>query len=206
MRADRQTAGRGRRGRAWASPAGNLHVSSFVRLGASDPQAQTLALLAAVALFDAATGYVPAGRMTIKWPNDLLLDDRKLAGILLERIDDVVVLGFGVNLATHPTKVDRPAISLAAAGIPTPNPEEFAEVLATRFAERLALWRSEGLATLRDAWLERAHPVGTRMAARLANDEELAGAFDGLAEDGALRLRLIDGTLRVIHAADVFAL
>jgi len=165
-----------------------------------------LALVAAVALFDAAERHVPRARLTIKWPNDLLLNGMKLAGILLERIDDVVVLGFGVNLASHPPDVERPATSLPAADLAPPTPDAFADGLAQAFAGWLSRWRGEGLAVVRDAWLARAHPIGMALIARLADGEEVAGAFDGLAEDGALRLRLVDGTLRTIHAADVFTL
>jgi len=142
----------------------------------------------------------------VKWPNDLLLSGMKLAGILLERIGEVVVLGFGVNLASHPPDLERPATSLPATDIAPPTPGAFAEELAEAFAGWLARWRGEGLAVICEAWLARAHPVGMALVARLGNGEEVAGAFDGLAEDGALRLRLVDGTLRTIHAADVFTL
>jgi BirA family biotin operon repressor/biotin-[acetyl-CoA-carboxylase] ligase len=188
------------------STPGNLHISSFVRLAPRDPPAQTLALLAGVALLDATTRHVPAARLALKWPNDLLLDGSKLAGILLERHDDIVVLGFGANLAGHPTDVERPAISLAGAGLAAPSPQAFADVLAASFSGWLTRWRGEGVAALRDAWLARAHPLGTRLKARLADGSEIEGAFDGLAEDGALRLRPADGSLRVIHAGDVFTL
>jgi BirA family biotin operon repressor/biotin-[acetyl-CoA-carboxylase] ligase len=206
LRAERQTAGRGRRGREWTSSTGNLHVSSFVRVRRDDPPTQTLALVAAIALFDATERYVPRARLTIKWPNDLLLSGMKLAGILLERSDDVVVIGFGVNLASHPTDLERPATSLTALGVEPPAPEDFAQALAPAFATWLARWRSEGLPAVRTAWMERAHPIGMALVARLADGEEITGAFDGLAEDGALRLRLVDGALRSIHAADVFTL
>jgi BirA family biotin operon repressor/biotin-[acetyl-CoA-carboxylase] ligase len=165
-----------------------------------------LALVAAIALFDAAEHYVAPARLTVKWPNDLLLNGMKVAGILLERIDDVVVLGFGVNLASHPPDLERPATSLPAADLAPPTPDAFAEALALAFADWLSRWRSEGLAVILDAWLKRAHPVGMALIAWLADGDEVAGAFDGLAEDGALRLRLVDGTLRTIHAADVFTL
>jgi len=165
-----------------------------------------LALVAAVALHDAAELYVPAARLTVKWPNDLLLSGMKLAGILLERTGEVVVLGFGVNLASHPPDLERPATSLAAADIDPPAPGDFAQQLAEAFAGWLARWRGEGLAVICEAWLARAHPVGMALVARLGDGEEVTGAFDGLAEDGALRLRLVDGSLRTIHAADVFTL
>jgi BirA family biotin operon repressor/biotin-[acetyl-CoA-carboxylase] ligase len=116
------------------------------------------------------------------------------------------VLGFGVNLASHPPGLERPATSLAAAGLYVPTPDDFAAVLATAFADRLERWRGEGLGAIREAWLARAHPIGAPLMARLAEGEDLSGTFDGLAEDGALRLRLADGALRIIHAADVFAL
>jgi BirA family biotin operon repressor/biotin-[acetyl-CoA-carboxylase] ligase len=177
-----------------------------VRSHADDPPAQTLALVAAIALFDTAARFVEAARLAIKWPNDLLLDGRKLAGILLERIDEVVVLGFGVNLASHPEDVERPAVSLAAAGLAPPSPDAFAAGLATAFAAALARWREEGLDATRDDWLARAHPAGTPLVARIGEREALTGTFDGLADDGALKLRLADGSLRVIHAGDVFAL
>ncbi len=177
-----------------------------MRLAPTDPPAQTLALVAAIALYDAAVQFVPAARLTVKWPNDLLLSGMKLAGILLERIGEVVVLGFGVNLASHPPDLEPPATSLAAVDIDPPTPDAFATALAEAFAGWLARWREEGLAAIREAWLTRAHPIGMALVARLADGEEVAGAFDGLAEDGALRLRLVDGTLRTIHAADVFTL
>jgi BirA family biotin operon repressor/biotin-[acetyl-CoA-carboxylase] ligase len=130
----------------------------------------------------------------------------KLAGILLERIGEVVVLGFGVNLASHPPDLERPATSLRAADIDPPAPDAFAETLAQSFAGWLSRWREEGLIVIREAWLARAHPGGMALIARLADGTEVAGAFAGLAEDGALRLRLVDGSLRTIHAADVFTL
>ncbi len=134
LRAERQTGGRGRHGRAWSSPEGNLYASTLVRLRPHDPQAATLALVAAVALEEVVAAYllpgegrgpVASGPMLgpglrrgtiIKWPNDLLLDGAKLSGILLERADDAVVIGMGVNLAHYPNDLERPATSLAAHG------------------------------------------------------------------------------------------
>lgn len=102
LRADYQTGGRGRQGRVWQSPPGNFYGSTLVRLRGGDPAAATLALVAAVALEEAVRIYAPGADVAIKWPNDLLLGEAKLAGILLERADDAVVVGIGVNLAHHP--------------------------------------------------------------------------------------------------------
>ena len=233
LRAERQTGGRGRQGRAWASPEGNLYASTLVRLRPHDPQAATLALVAAVALEEVVSAYLPslfpregggpesqrasfvaldprlrggtAGveGLAIKWPNDLLLDGAKLSGILLERADDAVVIGVGVNLAHHPTDLDRPATSLAAHGA-APDPADFLETLADAFQRWLGIWRAEGLGPVRARWLDRAHAPGTALTARLPDGSAVDGLFTGLDHEGALILRLADGATRVIHAADVF--
>ena len=195
--AERQTGGKGRQGRAWTSPPGNLYASTLVRLRPGDPPAATLALVAAVALHE--TVSLHAAGVLIKWPNDLVSGSAKLAGILLERADDAVVIGFGVNLAQHPEDLDRPATGVAALAGAAPEPGELLETLSDAFARWLGRWRSEGLAPVRRAWLAAAHPPGTALDA--AGEQ---GLFDGLDESGALRLRLADGSVRIIHAGDVF--
>lgn len=204
LTADRQTAGRGRMARTWVSPVGNLYASGLVRLRAGDPGAATLAFVAAVALFDAMASWAPS--IQLKWPNDLLVDGAKLSGILLERAVDAVVVGFGVNLASCPSGLERPVTSLAAMGVTPPDPSVFLETLVETFGVWLNCWRQEGLSPIRSAWLERAHPIGTTLVANLPDGEKISGFFDGLAESCALRLRLADGQVRVIHAADVFAI
>ncbi|WP_404374195.1 biotin--[acetyl-CoA-carboxylase] ligase [Sphingomonas sp. MMS24-J45] len=207
LRAERQTGGRGRQGRVWASPVGNFYGSTVVRMRGGDPSPATLALVAAVALEEVLRIYLPgAGEgLAIKWPNDLLLHGAKLSGILLERAGDAVVVGMGVNLAHHPDDTDRVATSLAAHGA-TPDPADFAETLADAFARWVGIWRGQGLAPVRARWLERAHPIGTALTARLPDGSATDGLFGGLDLDGALNLRLADGTTRVIHAGDVFLL
>jgi BirA family biotin operon repressor/biotin-[acetyl-CoA-carboxylase] ligase len=199
LRAERQTGGKGRQGRAWASPPGNLHASTLVRLQPDDPPAPTLALVAAVALHEVVAIYAPGTQ--IKWPNDLLFDGAKLAGILLEREGDAVIVGVGVNLAGHPDSLGRPATSLAALGGMAPEPGPFLEILARNFSRWLARWRERGLAPVRAAWLAAAHPLGTALVT-----PEGEGLFEGLDDTGALRLRLADGALGIIHAGDVFLL
>jgi BirA family transcriptional regulator, biotin operon repressor / biotin---[acetyl-CoA-carboxylase] ligase len=197
LRAERQTGGKGRQGRTWVSPRGNLHASTFVRLRPDDPPAPTLALAAAVALHEVVAIYAPG--VVIKWPNDLLFDGLKLAGILLERQNEAVVIGFGVNLGHHPEGLERPATSLGALAGMAPEPAAFAEILAENFARWLGRWRSEGVPPIRRAWLAAAHPLGTPLST-----PEGEGLFDGLDEGGSLRLRLADGSTRVIHAGDIF--
>ncbi|RYD53749.1 MAG: biotin--[acetyl-CoA-carboxylase] ligase [Sphingomonadales bacterium] len=179
-------------------------MSTLVRVRAGEPASATLALVAAVALEEAVSLFLRPGEAMLKWPNDVLIDGAKLSGILLERVDDAVIIGFGVNLAHHPEALERAATSLAAHA-PTPDAEVFAEALAEIFARWLSRWR-DGIAPVRERWLARAHPIGTALTARLADGTSVDGLFDGLTGDGALMLRLADGTVRVIHAGDVFLL
>ena len=202
LRAERQTGGRGRQGRAWESPAGNLYASTLIRVRAGDPSPATLALVAAVALEEAVSVFVSG--VQLKWPNDLLIDGAKVSGILLERAGDAVVIGFGVNLAHHPEGLERATTSLAAHGN-APDPELFAEILAEAFSRWVSRWR-DALAPVRERWLAKAHPVGTALTARLADGSSIEGLFGGLDGSGSLILRLADGTSHVIHAADVFLL
>jgi len=206
LRAERQTGGRGRQGRTWVSPPGNLYTSTLVRLRPTDPEPASLALVAAVALDEAVRAHLGDGAVpTLKWPNDLLLGGAKLSGILLERGGDAVVIGVGVNLAHHPRDIDRIATSLAAHGAIV-DPAIFQDTLAEVFARWLGIWRGQGLAPVRSRWLKRAHPPGTPLTARLPDDTAVEGLFDGLDPSGALVLRLADGGRRVIHAADIFLL
>lgn len=199
LRAERQVAGRGRQGRAWASPTGNLYASTLIRLRPHDPSPGSLALVAAVALREA------AGIGSIKWPNDLLIEGAKAAGILLERADDAIVAGFGVNLRVAPEVAGRPTTTLHAAGV-----ELSAEGLLARLTERFALWlsrwREPAVGAVTDAWIAYAHPAGTSLSVNLPDGTRVEGRFDGLGTDGALALRLASGERRLIHAGDVFQL
>ncbi|MFT3977612.1 MAG: biotin--[acetyl-CoA-carboxylase] ligase [Sphingomonas bacterium] len=202
LRAERQIAGRGRQGRPWDSPMGNLYSSHLIRLRPADPSAASLALVVAVALEEVVSRLI-ARPVVLKWPNDLLIDGAKISGILLERIDDAVVVGIGVNVAHHPDLPDRRSTSLAEQGAAI-TPGELLEKLAEMLAAWLAIWRAEGLAPIVKRWVERAHPPGTPLRARLADGGEVFGTFETLAPDGALMLRLADGSVRAIHAGDVF--
>lgn len=204
LRAERQSGGRGRQGREWRSPPGNLYASSLVRLRSDDPPAPSLALVAAVALHEIAVAYAGGAEILIKWPNDLLCGGAKLSGILLERVDDAVILGFGVNLASHPEDLPTPATSLEALTGSAPDPAIFADALASSLAAWIHKWRSEGLAPIRAQWLASAHPSGTALSVAGADGARVDGLFDCLDENGALRLRLADGSAHVIHAGDVF--
>ena len=195
----RQDAGRGRQGRDWVSQPGNFLGSTLVELGAGDPAAPSLSMAAGLALIEALDVTVSGQPLMLKWPNDLLVGQAKLAGILLERSGDRVVAGFGVNLAAAPELPDRRTASLGGAI----TPEAFAPLLAGSFDRLLALWRSSEPESLARAWLTRAHPVGTLLTAHVSADEVLTGKFDGIEPDGALRLRTGEDRVELIRAGDV---
>ena len=156
--------------------------------------------MAGLALIEALDAAAPGQPLTLKWPNDLMLSGKKLAGILLERSSDRVVLGFGVNLAAAPDLPDRRVASLDG----RMKPEAFAPLLAGSFNRLLGLWRSSEPAAIVRAWEHRAHLVGTRLSVHLSKQEEISGRFAGLDPDGALRLLLEDGSMEIVRAGDVF--
>ena len=203
--ADRQTAGRGRRGRVWRDGAGNLMASVLVKPQQGEGPVQQMSFVAALALHDALAGFVAADRLTLKWPNDVLLDGAKLSGILLERAGEPVIIGFGVNIASCPGDTGRPAIALADVLALPPAPADVLAALAASLAARRAEWRVEGFAATREHWVARSAGLGTRIEARLGS-ETLTGVFEDIDAGGALSLRLDDGRLRAVHAGEVFAL
>ena len=200
--ARRQTAGRGRAGRQWEDGAGNFMGSTVVALRPGDPLPQTLALVTGLATAEAVAAVPGAPNAMLKWPNDLLVDGAKLAGILLERAGEIVVIGIGCNLVRAPDVAGRATTALADHGAHI-ELGEFADLLADCFAGALARWRGGEWHALRAAWLARAHPEGTPLSVNDREGHPITGAFAGLGADGAALLRLADGTVRPIHAGDV---
>lgn len=198
--ADRQTAGRGRLGRSWIDGAGNFMGSTVVHLRHGDPSPDTLALVAGLALHAVISPLVDSA--ILKWPNDVLVGGAKLAGILLERVDDAVIAGIGVNLVQAPELADRRTVALADLGVGIER-NAFAAEIARQFGEDLHRWRSYGLAPIVRRWEAAGHPVGTALSVDEPDGTRLAGQFAGLTEGGALQLRLADGSLRVMHAGEV---
>jgi BirA family biotin operon repressor/biotin-[acetyl-CoA-carboxylase] ligase len=194
-----QTAGKGRQGREWITQRGNFFGSTLVNLARGDPPAQSLSLVSGLALVEALDTGAPGLPLLLKWPNDLLLDGAKVAGILLERQGDRVVVGFGVNLAAAPQIVSRAAAHLGG----RIAPDAFAPLLAGSMSRMLMLWRTTDPLDFARAWLARAHPIGTELSVHGTDSVTIRGRFGGIEADGSLRLRLPDGSVRAIHAADV---
>lgn len=191
--ADSQDAGRGRRGRRWESPRGNLYCSIILRPPVPLAQAGQVGFAAGLAIAETASAWLPpAVTVNCKWPNDVLIDGRKTAGLLLEtetKADhtvDWLVLGLGINIASHPDNVEFPATSLSAAGGRC-DVGGVLTLFSQRFQHWYQSWRRDGFAPLREAWLARAAGLGRPVTVRL-DDRTLAGVFGGLDGDGALLL------------------
>lgn len=173
--------------------------SVAVHLTRSDPMPATLALVAAVALADTVQTLAPNLPMQMKWPNDLLVDGAKCAGILLERSGDAIVIGIGVNLISSPDLADRRTVCFADFGV-TLSRDMFAQALAIALIDALGCWRSEGVTAIVRRWLAVAHPIGTPLR---VSEQGIDGLFHGLNQDGALRLKMADGRIVEVHAGDV---
>ncbi|MFH1157337.1 MAG: biotin--[acetyl-CoA-carboxylase] ligase [Pseudomonadota bacterium] len=204
--AHEQTAGRGRQGNSWASPPGNLYMSMILRPRTNSTHVGQLSFLSAVALANVLETILPeTAKITLKWPNDLLINRKKAAGILLETESrganpSWVVIGIGVNVATAPEK----AISLHDVGVKDCEPVDVLEPLAREILSLAGQWEEEGFDPIRKAWLTRSCKPGEPLTARLPK-ETLMGTFDGLDHTGALLLTLADGRRRVIASGEVFA-
>ena len=207
--AARQTAGRGRRGRAWETGQGNLAATLLITTDRPPADAAQLSFVAALAVCDFARAYLSADKVKVKWPNDVMVGADKVSGILLEsgrRSDGRlwVAVGVGINLAHHPHDTERPATSFAAhmAG-PSPDPALAMAGLASAFDDWLAVWARQPFAAIVDAWTARAYGLGQPATARLPS-ETVHGIAEGLDADGSLRLKAADGSIRRITAGDVF--
>lgn len=211
--AKQQTGGRGRRGRAWISEPGNLYASLLLTDVAPPAAVAGICFVAALALhdalLDAAHGLAPA-RLKLKWPNDVLLDGRKLAGILVEGVSlagdrSAAAVGFGVNCIHHPDQVEYPATDLAASGFSV-SALALLAALGEAMALRLQEWqRGANFSSIRAAWLARAGGLGSEIQVRL-NDRTIAGRFEAIDSSGALVLACSDGTRETVAAGDVFPL
>ncbi|MGB8896477.1 MAG: biotin--[acetyl-CoA-carboxylase] ligase [Pseudolabrys sp.] len=202
-----QRAGRGRRTNRWVSPPGNLYATLLLIEPSPPPQTPQLSFVAALAVHDAVAARAPqlGPLLKVKWPNDLLVGQAKVAGILIEAECDpafAVAVGIGVNCATHPNDTSYPAIDLAATGALV-APDALFAALSTAMGERLAQWnRGQGFAAIRGDWLKRAAGLGEMLQVRL-RERELSGRFEGLDETGRLLLKQ-GGDLSTITAGEVF--
>jgi len=207
--ATNQTFGRGRAGRRWQSLIGNLFCSFGLTPSVSTMRLSELSFVIVVALQAAMTTVLRKGtEAKIKWPNDILINDAKISGILLEvvnvreRVHPAVIIGVGVNIVSCPQSLDRPSTCLQELGY-RGNAQSFLEILADEFFRSVADWERDGFMPIRQAWLDHAVGLGEEIGIRSGNDKQ-QGVFEALDRTGALLLRLPDGSLRTITAGDIF--
>lgn len=199
VHADEQAAGRGRFGRTWYSPPGNLYVSILLRLDLPPERGTELSFLAALAVADTVDALLPKQtRAALKWPNDVLVNGGKIAGILVEQIDDVRILGIGLNILHEPNNAPYKTATLVGAG-GLATVDGALDILLDRLAYRLDTWTEQGFYPIRVAWLTRAHPIGAKLRASLGGLTE-EGLFAGLDDDGAMLLDTADGRKRIVSA------
>ncbi|MBX2806333.1 MAG: biotin--[acetyl-CoA-carboxylase] ligase [Hyphomicrobiales bacterium] len=212
LQAGSQIGGKGRTGRQWRSPSGNLYASLLLHPAVPIARALQLSLLAGIAAHDAimglAAGAGKAPDLRLKWPNDILLGGAKIGGVLLETAAQpggempAIIIGTGINLVSAPDELDRPVTSLAANGVSV-TPAKAMSALAWATAEWLSLWNcGRAFDNIRSAWLERSQPVGGAISVHIGEDR-LSGRFLGIDELGALRMSLASGEERRITAGDV---
>lgn len=208
--AHQQTAARGRRGRDWRAPTGNFSATLVMRPEGGLAQAALYSFVAALAL-EAALAHVagPHARLSIKWPNDVLLNGGKIAGILLESLNGgaQLAIGIGVNLAHAPGRDEVEPEAMAPVSLSgetgiTVTPEEFLPMLAQAFAHYDRQFRDYGFDAIRNAWLARAARLGEEITARVGSETH-RGTFETIDATGALILTGPDGR-RAISAADIF--
>ncbi len=210
--ARRQNAGRGRRGREWVSETGNLYSTLLTTTPKGPAEAAQITFVAALAVADLLCTFVPAPLVTIKWPNDVMIEAEKASGILVESGAHEngllwLAVGIGVNLAHAPSGTERPAAAigghLKGDVSAAPSLEVAAELLGRYFAIWMERWETLGFPTVLDAWTARCRGLDQPCVARLGQ-ETVSGVADGVEADGALRLKLADGAVRLISAGDVF--
>jgi BirA family transcriptional regulator, biotin operon repressor / biotin---[acetyl-CoA-carboxylase] ligase len=201
VHADEQTAGRGRFARRWSSPPGNLYLSIVLRPDPPLSRWPEIGFIAALAVADAVEGMLPNQlRATLKWPNDVLLPDGKVAGILLEHAEDALILGVGINVLEAPP--GTPASTIVGSG-GIASVDGMRGKLLTALASWFDVWQQDGFPPIRAAWLSRAHPAGTKLRLTLG-DRVVEGGFSDIDEAGALIIDTDEGRQRYT-AGDVAA-
>lgn len=203
-----QTDGRGRQGRNWHSPKGNLYMSLLWRPGRNSVEWSCLPLVAGLGVHEAISSLLQetgtdTTPLTLKWPNDLLYGGAKLGGILCEAEQDSVIVGLGINIAWHPDDTPYPATSLQDIASMTLDPAMLLKRVAAAMNKVYSCWDVQGFSTLHPACETASIATGTELTVRLPGDQ-FQGTYQGITPTGALRLQLPDKSLRLIEAGEVF--
>lgn len=208
-----QEAGKGRMGREWVSPEGNLYVSFLLRAAEDMPTNTQLAFVSALAVRDTLASILPdeGATLSCKWPNDILLGDKKIAGVLLESFAGLseesseaewVVVGIGVNVDSHPENVRTPATSLRGEGVDLISAKIVLSRLVYHFIMHYDAWKNDGYEAIRKAWQDSAYKINTRIRMEVG-DEAFEGIYQGIDTQGRVRLCCDDGEELHLSAGDI---
>jgi BirA family biotin operon repressor/biotin-[acetyl-CoA-carboxylase] ligase len=204
VHADEQTAGRGRLAHTWFSPRGNLYLSVLLRTGLPAGRGSELSFLAALAVADSVEVLLPRQiRAMLKWPNDVLINGAKIAGILVEQADDATIIGIGLNVLQAPSNIAYKTTTIVANG-GIASVDGARDILLGRLGFHLAEWYSTGFDPIREQWLDRSYPIGAAIHAHVGG-QSVTGHFAGLDPDGALLLDTPKGRRRIV-AGEIWSL
>jgi BirA family biotin operon repressor/biotin-[acetyl-CoA-carboxylase] ligase len=202
VHADEQSSGRGRLTHTWFSPPGNLYISILLRTGEPPSRTAELSFVTALAVADTVDALLPqASRATLKWPNDVLVNGAKIAGILLEQVDGATIIGIGLNVLQAPANIAYQATTIVGCG-GIASVDGARDTLLDRLAHHLAVWSRDGFAPVRDQWLQRSFPIGAPIRTNTGG-VSVTGTFAGMDADGALLLDTPSGRQRIV-AGDIF--
>ena len=197
--AHEQTKGRGRYGRNWSSLKGNL-MASILWPSPDRSKITDACFIAALAVYDAIAA---PDRLTLKWPNDLLLDEKKIAGILIEPLDEeTIIIGIGVNLVAHPLDTIYPTTNLQQALGVALKPQELLQRISQSLTNWQQTYQDQGFESIINAWIQRSYAIGTLLKVNWQN-QVIQGFFSGLGIDGSLMLADERGDVRSIHTGEI---
>lgn len=209
--AKNQTGGRGQKGKSWVSMPGNLHSSILIEIDVVRNRHLELSFLAANSLYEAICFFAKNCnahfQMDLKWPNDVLINSSKVAGILLESIafgdKSYVVIGFGVNVKKSPSDLEKDSTSLQSHQIYLDQPEDFLDVLMKKFDKLYNKWlHDDSFENTRLNWTKRAYRLNQHILVK-EGKEQLSGVFTGINNNGAMIIQNRDGVSRVIHSGEI---
>jgi BirA family transcriptional regulator, biotin operon repressor / biotin---[acetyl-CoA-carboxylase] ligase len=197
VHADEQTSGRGRLAHTWFSPPGNLYLSILLRTGLPIDRTPQLSFVAALTVADTVEALLPRQiRAMVKWPNDVLVNGAKIAGILLELVDDAAIIGIGLNVLQAPSNAAYKTTTIVANG-GIASVDGARDILLSRLSQHLEAWQASGFEPIREQWLSRSYPIGAAIRANVGG-QSMSGHFAGLGPDGALLLDTPEGRHSIV--------
>ena len=199
--AKQQAQGRGRTTKTWYSSRGNLHSTILLYHHIDSQYISQLSFVTAVAVHSTITALASKkiNNITLKWPNDVLINNKKVSGILIESIKNYLIIGVGINIIVSPVNVDQEITNLSAEGINILSPEEILEIYITNFEKYFNIWKNQGFNKIKQYWLKRSYKLGEKITINDGNTK-VTGAFMGLEIDGAIKLQLPSGEIYIGRA------